>query len=796
MNPFDFQKDAVSLLVHHFKKLWHSPAKRAELVFQAPTGSGKTFMVTNFIREMNHQPDWDQDKAWVWITFSEDLAEQSRAKFREYFTPNEENPLLTIQDLKLGVLPKNAVLFLNWQKLVSRKAENRRNRRPEDELQRKETGFYFEDVLENTHAEGREIILVIDESHKNVTESARRDVIDPMRPRIVLEVSATPSRIPSQKECLDETAAYVRVKREEVVQAGLIKERIVCQTEEDLLRHAGENLDEVLLDLAMARQSDLRREFRKLGRNVNPLVLIQLPNDDQDLLKQDVPTKESVVTAFLRSRGVPESRIAYWFDKRKENMEFIEQPDSPVDFMLFKQAAGTGWDCPRAHVLVMYREIKSSTFYTQTLGRILRMPEPGQKKLYARSPMLRRGYLFTNYRRDEVHVPEQDSTNKPFIYETENRFECEFILHEALKSDFIPRADYGDLGDCRIFSRSMHESFDRFFGIEDLGFPQSMRKKLETKGIDLTPRLTNRLIVDAEFENFDDIRTEVSEKGRDTDFEVSANDVEKTFTLLCSKLLREQSSDETRVTNIARSWSPFKSLLRSWLGKRLNTESDTYYRIFINDIRKGTNSVFRHAITRGLREYRPKLEEYRQKRHQESIKREAETFRIPRVCEFTEDFGRIETQRCLWNDFYLRKEYPGRENELAFVRFLDECEKVEWWHKNADSGKEAFAVRYEIQEKDHLFYPDWIVKFRDGRIGIFDTKKGITASSYETELKAAALQKRLAEVNTEIGEPLFFGGIIIPENGLWYLNQTAKYEFIAGKLSSDWIPLPDGFVCE
>lgn len=59
-------------------------------------------------------------------------------------------------------------------------------------------------------------------------------------------------------------------------------------------------------------------------------------------------------------------------------MDHIENNESEIDFMLFKQAAGTGWDCPRAQVLLMYREISSPTFYTQTVGRILRFVEPNK----------------------------------------------------------------------------------------------------------------------------------------------------------------------------------------------------------------------------------------------------------------------------------------------------------------------------------------------------------------------------------------------------------------------------------
>ena len=103
--------------------------------------------------------------------------------------------------------------------------------------------------------------------------------------------------------------------------------------------------------------------------------------------------------------------IAKWFDNKKENLDHITDLDSPVEYMLFKYAAGTGWDCPRAHVLVMYREIQSDTFRTQTLGRILRNPVPNTD--LSGYPSLRVGYLYTNYRRNEVQNPRTIGENRP-----------------------------------------------------------------------------------------------------------------------------------------------------------------------------------------------------------------------------------------------------------------------------------------------------------------------------------------------------------------------------------------------
>lgn len=96
-----------------------------------------------------------------------------------------------------------------------------------------------------------------------------------------------------------------------------------------------------------------------------------------------------------------------------DKLKFIAEPDSPIEFLLFKQAAGTGWDCPRAQVLVMYREIKSPVFRTQTLGRILRNPEP--KTDLAAFPSLRKGYLYTNYSSAEVKEGAKDDKENSIL---------------------------------------------------------------------------------------------------------------------------------------------------------------------------------------------------------------------------------------------------------------------------------------------------------------------------------------------------------------------------------------------
>ena len=334
--PLDFQKKAIEELTESFQKLWGQSENQRHLVFRSPTGSGKTFMVCNFIDNLNQLPNWNYDKAIIWITFSDTLAMQSKEKFKEYFTTDLQNNLLTINDFKRGKLFKNDILFINWQKLVSKSAETRIIRRPDDETMQKEQGYYFEDVIENTKLDNREIIMVIDESHTHLSELAQKSVVDVVNPKVILNVSATPKYIPNRDEEDEGIAAYVRVKRESVVEEGLIKEKIAIQTDEDLHKFDNRDLDELLIDLGIAKKREVEAEYKKLKKDINPLVLIQLPNDDSKLKDTGQKTKEEIVLTYLKKKGIDTERnVAFWFDGKQKNMEFVTHNESDITFMLF-----------------------------------------------------------------------------------------------------------------------------------------------------------------------------------------------------------------------------------------------------------------------------------------------------------------------------------------------------------------------------------------------------------------------------------------------------------------------------
>lgn len=791
MARIEYQERAVEDLLRQFKELWKQPQHQIPITLKAPTGSGKTYMTEKLICELSKQPDWVQDVAFVWITFSDDLAMQSRDKFMDYFPTSLPGRLLTIQDFQQGALHERDIIFLNWQKLVSKSAENRVLRRPDDDRNEKEQGFYFEDVVELTRAEGREFVMIIDESHKNVTDAAVRDVIAPINPKIILKVSATPESEPSHPDVVNHRAGWYEVPRQDVIDEGMIKRELVCQTEEDIKGQGDKDLDELLLDLAMERRGQLVADISRFGMDVNPLVIIQLPNNTS--VDTNDQTKEEVVTDYLTSHGVEPTRIAKWFTNEKKPIG-LEDNNSQYDYLLFKMAAGTGWDCPRAQVLVMLRDIQSETFQTQTIGRIVRIPVRGVPG----SEVFQTGYIYTNYSRKAVLAGEyKEPGNKPKVNVAENVLGREIIIDELLKSEYMSRVDYGDLGKSWEFQQSLIKTFNEYFGITAEDMFDTIRDKLKLRHLQIIPRLEQQIVVNAQFKDLDQIS--FSYNGNDLNREVSRHDVQKLFSKICVDLLKEQTDDDAKIANIARSFGTLKSALRLWFKSYAFREEDddARYRIFLADvINKGSKSVFRYLITKTLKDHFPKREEYVRKRREEAEQQETTTFKIQEVYAYSDEYKGVEMKRCLFKPFYLRKDYLGRETEEKFAEYLDSQDNIEWWMKNGDSGRDWLSIRYfnEDTQRKELFYPDWIYKKKDGTIGIWDTKGGQTAASTETKNKAEELQRHIKILNSHDREGIRYeGGIVRKENGMWYCNNNGQYLYRQGS-TEGWKNMKDFFV--
>ncbi len=751
-----FQEKAVAELKDIFLSLWKTQGMQIPLVFKSPTGSGKTVMLAQFLRDLVSDPRFQgNDVGFIWMSKGPTLVEQSKNKLFQYYGGASELELLDINDLNRKVLPKNSVFFVNWEKLKGQSKEVLKIRRENEQ------DISFDGMINETHEEKRKIVVIIDEEHLGADTEKALELIDGLiKPKIIIRVSATPKLAPSHLDVVNQKAGIVDVSREDVIQEGLIKEKIIFQTKEDLLQKEfkGMDQDQVLLELAYEKREELLSYYKKLGIDINPLVLVQLPNDDQATSETTSNSKKDLVLSFLKQKKIKDADVAIWLTgKEKINLENIESNTSNVSFLIFKLAVATGWDCPRAGVLVMFREIGHPSFLIQTVGRILRMPHG----IHYGKPELNIGYLYTNYTRNEMVAEDslKTSGNLPAIYPSYRKKHVDAIQIESV---FMARSDYNDLGD--TFQETFKKCANKYFGIKD--GDKDIKKKIASKGLSLNPSITNGLIVGVEIDDYDNFTKELLAEGDSYDQEMSQHDLERLYNLICFKIISKQN-DENKKFAPERSWGKLKTALNVWFlnsidGGRLNA-----YKTILQDLLK-ENSVLRSIIGEALEQYRPIRDQEVNKKSARA--RRIEIIEIPRPSLFyTENYKEMRVKKSAMDPFYIEK--TAVDNEVSFIKFLEEKE-MWWWYKNGNSGSEYFSISYynPDEKKEKLFYPDWIIN-TGKKIWIIDTKAGITAESNDTKYKAEALQAWLR------GKKGFEGGIAVKDANGWKINQNKEYSY-------------------
>lgn len=767
----DFQSEAVDKLSNTFLELWKTGKYRIPLVFKAPTGAGKTIVMAEFLRCLDDNYQFHEDKAYVWVSFGGDESyNQSKNKLYHYFNEGTDMNLKDINNLSEGKLYKNNIFFINWSKIKGTDKESKKLRKSGG------VGYggdaVFDDFIKKTRNE-RDIVLIIDEAHTETDTHLADEVVDLIDPRIILKITATPKDLPNVSDVSQKKAGFVEALESDVIASGLIKEKIIIQTEEDIKKLEDKKLseDEIMLELAFNKRIELKKHYQKLGLDINPIVLIQLPSDFKE--KEEVQANlKDLVLSYLKQKGVKENEIAIWLSNEKKNLERIEENDNKVNFMIFKVAPATGWDCPRADILVMFREITSPTFHTQIIGRIKRMPEAHHYKIEE----LNKAYIYTNYNKSHIRdVATPETPNKPPIYYTKLKKGVDRII---LETTYHQRTDFNTLTPPPLWQKFFLQTLDAEFGTKIQFVTENL--KMIKKHFDFSSTdVNNQIVVDAEIESFDNFVHEIKEKGKNLDYHFSQLDVERLYNLLCFEELKKQGDEEAKY-NPSRSWGQLKSALNVWFNTRFGFDMAIYYPVIVNELLKNS-SVLKIAISKALKDFRQKYEiEIKEKEEKDIFDLELPA----KEASFTEDFEKIEgIQKNAYEEFYNRKKYLGKENEERFIKFLGSQKQIIWWHKQDDNGRDAFAIEYfdTKENKNRLFYPDFIIRTKN-RVYLLDPKNDITAKSQETADKSKALQdwikKNQSKYNFEI-----IGGIVIEKYPNWSINSKKTYVY---ESEQDW----------
>lgn len=768
INLKNYQEKAVGELIVSFKTFLTKDEQKKVCVFQAPTGSGKTLMTAKFIEEFIRELP-ENDLCFVWVSIGKgDLHLQSKHSLERIFGGAPRVSLVE-EEFTGGRerIVRNEVVVVNWEKLRSK---DRATGDWKNVLMKDGEKLNFRDVLAKTR-EQRKVILIIDESHIGATAERTNELRDEINADVILEMSATPRIKPDPRDLARGTAGYVFVEPKDVIDEGMIKKELIINEKIDKITDNEADSQEIVLEVAYKKRLELKKLFEAEKSNINPLVLVQIPTAEagEDKIK--------AVKKFLANKGITErkdgtgnGKLAIWLSEQKsETLDWVAEPDNEIEFLIFKQAIDTGWDCPRAHILVKFRESHSETFEIQTVGRILRMPE---QKHYA-SEELNRGYIYTNVQSIIVKKEEYN----PNIIKHLKATRKDVYKPIKLTSYYKSRADYGDITSSftPVFEKTACEEFG-LKGDHTL-FAQNV-KKVEGEGVILDiKKYQQEIIANAKIEGktFDEIEGKIDSADR-ARLMIAGNDLQALFEQIIKNNLGS-------FKNIKRSVPAVKTAIYSWFRKYLGSKEWPEEMILVQMIfaHNGNRKKFEEILASAIEKYKAVREKEILKRVEESeqfydFEIEKESF----FNQYTDE--RVDYEKYVYDPCYLN--VARLTPEKNFEKFLAENDdKIVWWWKNGENKQDYFGIKYEYPAGVvHTFYPDYLVQFSDGRLGIFETKDmGDRDGGTFTKAKAEKLQEYIKE---QKGQKLF-GGIVIEKSDGWKINKKPVYDW--GKCErNDW----------
>lgn len=777
MKRIKYQMEAVGKLVNETIDLLKLSTDRNVLVFEAPTGSGKTVMASEMLLRLSNELRVNpgapvSEVAYIWIAPNR-LHEQSYFKMKNFFTETKElRPVIydEIDHSGGGSIRPGEILFVNWESINKDNAVL---------VRETEQSASLYDLTRRTQEQyGIPIVAIIDEEHMFGGRSAKKSekVLQNIRPKVEIRISATP--LPETKH---RASATVRVPRERVIGEQMIKETVIINP--GLLFNPNlTSLNQQLISIALKKREELAEAYRKVGAGINPLLLIQLPNDGDGMSAEDNSIKEEVIEYLDKIKGitVQNYKLGIWLSNEKtENLKGIVGNDDMTEVLLFKQAIALGWDCPRASVLLIFRDIKSHVFGVQTVGRILRMPE---QKFYT-DPRLNVGYVYTNLSTDFIEVRPEDADYLAKYVEARCR---ENLKNVALVSEYDERlaVERNRLG--YDFRSYLLETFEQHWSIEGCGSDLfSALEEGEPAGKKGTSGDGGQ---NDQFKN-----REIAKKNYNINFSVSSISVEIIEDLeitgeVKQTLVRNKAKYVRTVQELERVFMAYcylqlqlsahstgiqyeKVSIKTLAGALKDVMADLFGLfdteavkvILYRDNNYGNKFRFPEVVQAALDVYARVLKARQKQAKQKDYRKNLWAVPDARLYKADTHEANPEVENHALLPFFHLKDRSNPEKE--FEEFLEENrDSIDWWYKNGDHGKQHYSIGYVNKEGDKaLFYVDFIIRMKNGQIFLFDTKSADSDSN--ASQKHNALIDYMA--SDENKDRHLRGGIIIHHGENW-----------------------------
>lgn len=652
-----------------------------EMVIKSPTGSGKTITLLEWMN--TYIASTHDNVAFVWFTpGAGELEEQSLDKARNFSSIKEQS----LADALRQGFGKDTATFINYESVVGK---NKNAILTDSEREN------LEDKIEKAFESGRYFILVIDEAHRNDTNKAR-DIISRFKAAKTVRVSAT-IEDPKNPDKIE----FYEVTEEEVIESGLITKSVVVNEGIEKFIDANPDISrefELLFESAELKRKEIVQGYTENNiAGINPLVLVQLP-DKSESEPELVSRIENYIQTKLH-KTYEDGKLGIWLADQKRNYLNVQELDNGVEYLIIKQAIATGWDAPRAKILIKIREKMGDTFTIQTIGRIRRMPEP--LKGHYGVDILDNSYIYTFdndflngvFGQKGVGIPTPILKRKDIAKDFKLVSERTLDLHAGQNEKAVRENLY--LGLVREWNLT-----------NDV---DSNKQKLENQGIQFGSSIVNTY----KQGRFDTLKHSESLKDRE-------RKVEADFRANRLDLLHAYHELD-RVTHLK--VSQVEALLRRFFmddkrpnkHKLLKLEANEWTAFILNNWRE-LREVFKKVdiypiISMGLVEIKEN------------------------------DFSIPMNERYLYNpnlektivetnvyDGYESRIIKGSEAERLFEDYIEQHkDTVEFVYKNGDKGTEYFSLVYNTASSSHHFYPDYIVKMKNGDTYIIETKGGENA---------------------------------------------------------------------
>lgn len=389
----DYQLAASTEIVKTLRRAGKAFAEDAtdywSVILSAPTGAGKTVIAAAVIETLfDGGPSFAEDPlaTVLWVTDDPALNEQTKRNMLQASSTLGPGRLTTIDaGFDQKTFSPRQVYFLNIQKLA------RSNPLARSNTNKREYSLW--QTISNTiDSNGAHIYVVIDEAHRGMRNEGDRKTIvsriingqpgiNPPAP-MVWGISATPERFMSAIERweVERTNKPVTVPLDDVRASGLLKDKIILDNPS-----AGQTDGDTTLTRAAVKQTlQFEEDWRNYATAQNeppvlPVLVVQVPNKPSE-----AEMSEILGAIFGPWKGLKDKNVVNTFGEHVainvggHTIGYITpqdiQDDLDIRVVLCKDAISTGWDCPRAEVLVSLRRAEDYTYIAQLIGRMVRTP--------------------------------------------------------------------------------------------------------------------------------------------------------------------------------------------------------------------------------------------------------------------------------------------------------------------------------------------------------------------------------------------------------------------------------------